>query len=309
VAIVRDLNRAFDSGNFLTWQVKLFLEGLGWTTVSTGSGGGGLYSAVGEVCTVPQYGNFCTLGTEWGWNYCWRVLESPGPRHEQWLFKHGIYYGDDNSWTISYSPDGNFTRTPTNAPSATVAPTCADEHQLYSGLYGTDKGNLALYHFIGIDAPIGAGAYGFVVATLESHSGYSPRPGVSLVQDPFMNGDPSDPHAWAVGVPLNFDWDLKLASLVHAGTGTEFWATIYGGSWSGGGFLNAVHGVGVDLKERPLPVPYVSENPKWVPGVSYFFFGPGVQRHYPQRVDGEDFVYIGEFLLRGWDKTVFPRTV
>lgn len=316
MALVHDLNRMITSGNEATWRLKLALEAAGWSTVTSGSGSGGLYSASGEVCSQYARGDEQSDPDDWGWHNCWRVLEAPGG--EQWLFQRGGFGSGktyDDGWFVGYSASGGYTGAPTGSPNATTPPGTADAQTLYNSSGGlfVDDWAPGLLHII-------ADADGFVCFCFQSGVSQNNKLMTTLVQDNYLNADPANPHPRAVGVSVNQAFPsagtLALATWSHYGEGSEVWTTAYYGWWrdtsgtlnpsSGGGTGG---GVGYDDKERPLPMPVHEEASGYSPGVSRWFSWAGNARDYPQRADGSPYLYLGQCMVSGWDPAVQPVAI
>lgn len=331
----RNLNQIGWGYNHLTWYVQKQLLAAGWIVAASGSGTGGLYSAAGDVFDRggknPVRGDDVTdigvgIGQEhWGNTLCWVVMEYPtaATKKRQLLMYRDGAFGtvNDRAWRFYYSHAGDFTRTPTNVPSANVFPTCANGYLIRdSNMWDTDG---SIIHVVANDVAIN-GEYGFWGLRVVSPNVF----GGMIFFDPLQANEGalalhplvvagSESNLTSVSVlgsrgaaaSANPKW-VADAGLVSE----EFHTAIYPYL---DGFTTVYPGAaGVspwDGKERPMIIPVHGRplGPKGgYIGISSWFSWKAVgTRNYPDQADGEDYLYMGDLMLYGWDNTVIPTAV
>jgi hypothetical protein len=150
----------------------------GYSVIASGSGTGGLYSAIGDVFDRtggnPVIGAAVAIGVgigseSWGAQRCWMLIDAPDG--SQYVIQRGntIGNGGDDEWCYSYSPGGVFNL---GAANANTAPVAADQRDLWGTLNNIwpaihQVGNVAnLIHIAVDDALSIEGFSGFMVLEL-----------------------------------------------------------------------------------------------------------------------------------------------
>jgi len=336
MALHRNLNQPGYSYNHLTWYIQTELLAAGWIVAASGSGTGGLYSAAGDVFDRggknPVQGSDVTdigvgIGQEhWGNTLCWAIMEYPTAatkKRQLLMYRDGLFgTASDRNWRFYYSHNGDFTRNPTNVPSANVFPTCANGYLIRDAtMFNVDA---SIIHVVANDVPIN-GEYGFWGLRVVSANAF----GGMIFFDPLHSNEGAlAPHPLAVA---GSEGNLSLAGIIatrgttvnakwvaDAGLPSEEWntmvyPTLYGRQ-SGPSVYPGSAGVSPwDGKSRPMIIPChgLPLGPKGgYVGVSTWFSWKAVGlRDYPDQADGEDYLYMGDLLLYGWDNTVIPTAV
>jgi hypothetical protein len=332
MTIHRSLNVAGLGGNYTTWEEIQVMLAASHTMDASGSGIGGVYSAVGSVfkdSINPVSGSNVTaigvgVGDEhWGGRKCWALMTSPDG--SQLCIQRDSIFGDsyDDEWAYGYSPGGNFNL---GAADEETPPTATDLINLWGTLGSawsaihTPGGTTNLIHVAADDAPSPDGMNGLIclefIATnvLDSIVCFD-----DFRTDPTISGD-FNAHAKS--------WYLSGQSTALAQT------TLYG---AGGFDVIKDYGGGAEQQidlyfnrltnfastplypgnagtpsdgEVPFPVPLGNHAVSGFAGLSRWFRWPAFVRPYNARSLAEDLWYVGDVQIQDLpDGSTIPATI
>lgn len=331
MTIHRRLNQAGQGGHYTTWWLLKTMLDAGWTVPFSGSGVGGLYdtSNVFDLAQSPKYTtildpNGVGIGSEpWGHRSCWICLEDPSGNRQMVLQRSGSagnFY--DGHWYIYWSPGGRFGE-------GQVAGTDWDEDTVINAPdRGTEISNLAIFNnnaaaslaqIAADDTPSPEGEYGVFCVELENVNAVQ---GVIMLDD-VRNAPVGHPH------PITIFGDgsgALSANSLHGSLGADSPGTVidlgqdvqrytyncrycdyYGYSSRS---LPGNGGIGVDGKERALPIVVVSSSVFNYMGVSRWLRTPSVYHSYPDTGGSQQYLYLnGVLVVDLLDGATTPGTI
>jgi len=313
MTIHRRLNQVGLGGNYTTWWLIKTMLDAGWTVPMSGSGIGGLYatSNVFDLAQLPIYWsglgpNGVGVGSEpWGHESCWIVLEDPSGNRQILLQRSAAgASAADSDWYLYYSPGGRFGEGQTpgtdwDADSRSDAPDIGTEAS-NSAIF-RNGGDPSLCHVAADDTPSPEGEYGVIAVEFYPTNAFS---GIIMLDD-VRNAPVGHPHPYTVFAELSQgltnsrfhgtgSTDRSPSTVVGAGTPgqvyvqncrTPRWTSYVANQMPGGG------GVGVDGKERALPLIVVSAGAQEYIGVSRWLCSPSVTRDYPNTGSSQQYLF------------------
>lgn len=319
MTIYRRLNQNGFGGHYTTWWLVKTMLDAGWTVPMSGSGTGGLYatSNVFDLAQSPIYytglgPNGVGVGSEpWGYQSCWIVLEDPSGNRQvafQRSGSAGNFY--DGDWNFYYSPGGRFGegQTPGTDWDEDTLPNAPDRGTEASGLpIFEGDADPSICHIAADDTPSPEGEYGVFCIEYKPTNTFS---GIFMLDD-LRDAPVGHPHPYTVFA----EWyqgltsprfhatgsvDKSPGTVVGAGTPGEVystncrtcrWTSYVANQMPGSG------GVGVDGKERALPLIVVSSGAQEYRGVSRWLYSPSVTRDYPNTGNSQQYLFTGVVLI------------
>jgi hypothetical protein len=332
MTIQRDLNRGGLGGNFTTWYLWQQFLAAGYSIDASGSGTGGVYSAVGDVFDPvgnPVIGAAVVIGVgigseSWGAQRCWALFTALDG--SQLVIQRGNTAGNagDDEWCYSYSPDGVFNL---GAANANTAPVAADQRDLWGTLNAVwpsihQVGNVANMIHVAVDDALSVqGFSGFLCVELVNPNALK---AVVMVDDltQVPSGGLFSAHAKAFHVATGVGQLLANIignpasapyALVDKGGGTESWDRVpYNVVIDSVGGSQLYPGGGLAPSSGEVPAPIFVGDPTHggFGGLSRWLSWPAMIRVYNDRSNAEDRWYIEDAQLIGLpDGATIPSTI
>lgn len=323
MTIFRRLNQGGLGGNHSTWWIIKTMVDAGWTVPFSGSGNGGIYTTgnVFDMAQTPKQNslkdpNNQGVGSEpWGWGACWVVLEDPDG-NRQYAIRRSATDSDssDDDWYFGYSPGGLYgvgqtagiDWDETTLPAATDSANLRGTPTVPSSCFASG-GTSTLLQVAADDSPSPNGEYGVIALDfIGTNNNYC-----SFMIDDLRNASVGHPHALTNWLQTN---DNPYSLSVISGTGTNDPPGIvqdYGGGaqryqgncpycyyrYGGATLMPGNGGVGVDGKERALPVAVGFVGTEDYVGTSRWCRYPSVTRGYPNTGNSETLLFVTEMLI------------
>jgi hypothetical protein len=324
LTIHRYLNQAGLGGNYTTWYLQQAMIDAGWTVAMSGSGGGGSFSAVGDVFdrpgANPRRGTTCVNPGDWGWDSCWIVLEDPGG-NRQLLIQRDNAFGDatDSDWWYQWNHAADYAGGGAAVPPASAGAVGADLHAA-TGAWATihQVGNLPnMVHVAADDTASPAGEYGFICMEVISINAVR-----SVVMGDDLRSVPSGglfaPHAIGLYVQTGIN-QLALAALYTFATAPETWIDLGGGGElfdqvAYHGYVDSAGtlypgGAGAPSSgEVPVPIICGNRTHGGFGGLSRWLRWASTARGYPHWSTAKDLWYFEDVVIQGLPDGILDPT-